>query len=59
MYLDSDSMPLAFPDDLFESRHYLLPGNLFFPEVWKEGVQEVSASSAHSQPVLHIIIKGT
>jgi hypothetical protein len=40
LYLDSDSMPISFPDDFFESSAYLHKGSTFFPEIWKEGVSE-------------------
>lgn len=59
MYLDSDSVPLAFPDDLFGSPHYVLPGNLFFPEVWKEGVREVSVPFVQLRPAVHVITSCT
>lgn len=42
LYLDADSLPLSSPDDFFLSPTYLERGNMFFPEVWKEGVPEAS-----------------
>ena len=40
--LDADSCPLIKPEYIFTARAYTQNRNLFFREVWREGVREVS-----------------
>lgn len=42
MYLDSDSMPVNYPEEIFETPGYVATGSMFSTEIWKEGVWEAS-----------------
>lgn len=42
LYLDCDSMPVSLPDVFFESPGYVAKGSMFFPDIWREGRNEVS-----------------
>jgi len=49
LFLDSDSMPLNSPDDSFTSGLYRSNGNLFYPDLWKEGVHEARLLTAYEK----------